>query len=363
MIRWLLLLLFFALAMIFGPVVANNPGYIKIVLAGYSLEMTALGLFLLVMLLFLALLFICTVVRKILRLKHISLNFFQWRRQRKAQQAFELGLQAFARQQWATASQYLQKAANDNFMSTEKRMLSSYASLYAGKQEQATEQAALLPSDDVNGWYVHADLLLRQGDVNEACSYLAEKIAVNPRDVGLGQLYIRALQQAGQWQQLLMTIPQALASHWFDKTQWPEQRFNIYPPALIQLTQQQKFDEQDDYWQDLPAKERKSSAAIVAQSWILANKGQPEQAEKLLASTLELNDLAQAWPYLRKIQLKHAVVRLRKKLQRWLHEHSTNGYLYALLAHLAEQEGEIVEANVLWHKAQQYQPDLKRSYD
>jgi hypothetical protein len=38
---------------------------------------------------------------------HLSINFWRWRRQRKAQQAFEQGLQAYAKQQWQLASQHL----------------------------------------------------------------------------------------------------------------------------------------------------------------------------------------------------------------------------------------------------------------
>ena len=50
MIRWLLLILALAVAMLFGPSLVNNPGYIKVILAGKVFEMTALGLIVMILL-------------------------------------------------------------------------------------------------------------------------------------------------------------------------------------------------------------------------------------------------------------------------------------------------------------------------
>ncbi|MDX3772626.1 heme biosynthesis HemY N-terminal domain-containing protein [Chromatiaceae bacterium AAb-1] len=359
MMRWGLLILVLALAMVLGPLIANNPGYIKVVLAGRSFEMTAVGLLLVLTVTVLALWFVVVLLKKLLRLQHISVNFLRWRRQRKAQQAFELGMQAYAKQQWRLASDYLNRATADRFMAAEKRMLASYAAFYAGETQLAAEHVAALPAESANRWFVEADLMLQQGKAAEASNYLAEKVAAQLQDSGLGQLYLYALQQAGQWQQLLTLVPQALQYHWFTKVQWQQQRFKIYPSAISQLSQQQAFSEKSDYWQALPAKERKSSAALAGRAWALAQAGQPEQAEALLYDALDLDELPLLWPYLKKIPLGRSVLKLRKQIQHWLHTHESNGYLYAVLAYLAQQEGELRQADIAWQKARQYQPDLQ----
>ena len=46
MSKLLLLAAILILAMLLGPVLINNPGYIKIIVAGYTIEMTLLGLLL-----------------------------------------------------------------------------------------------------------------------------------------------------------------------------------------------------------------------------------------------------------------------------------------------------------------------------
>lgn len=356
MMRYLILIFVLALAMLLGPVIVNNPGYIKLIIAGYSLEMTLLGLILVLVIAGLALWLLALMLRKLLRIQHVSFNFLRWRRQRKAQQAFELGLQAYGKQQWQLAGQYLQKAAEDEFMRAEKQLLAAYAAFYAGDVVQANEQAAALPDSHAGGWFVQADLLLQQGKAAEASAFLSDKVSENTEDKGLGQLYLYALQQAGQWQQLLALVPAALRHAWFTKAQWHQQRYNIYPAAISQLSQQQRFDEQADYWRKLPAKERKSSAALVGRAWALAQSGQSDEAEKLLLSALELQELPLILPYLRQIPLGHSVLKLRKQIQHWLRDNNANGYLYAVLAYLAEQEGEMNQASVAWQKARQYEP-------
>ncbi|WP_333608446.1 heme biosynthesis protein HemY [Arsukibacterium sp.] len=359
MSKALLLIILLAAAMLLGPVLVNNPGYIKVVLAGYSLEMTLLGL-LLVLLLGILLLALCwKLFAHVLRIQHLSFNFFRWRRQRKAQQAFTLGLQAYTRQQWPLASEQLQLALRDPFMADEKRIFASYAAFYAGEQATASELAAALPEGRANSSYVQADLLLQQGKAGQACALLQAQLAESPKDNGLGQLYLYALQQAGQWQQMLEQVPLALKYQWFSKQQWQQQRFTLYPQAISELSLQQAFSEQAAYWQALPAKERKSAAAALGMAWALAQQGKYEQAELKLLRSLTLEELPLAWPSLRQIPLGQSVLKLRKQAQQWLKNHGSDAQLYALLAYLAEQEGDTEQAAQAWHKARQYQPGIR----
>ena len=358
MIRVLLLIAVLALAMWFGPTLVNHAGYIKVVVIGQVFETTLLGLALLIIAAMAVLWLLGVVLRKLFHLKHLSFNFLRWRRQRKAQQAYELGVQAYAKQQWALASQLLEKACQDDFMLSEKRMLAAYAAFYAGNVTLANQQLEALDDSNSSSWFVQADLLLQQNQPAKACVLLADKVNAQSADKGLGQLYLFALQQAGQWQQLLQMVPLALKQQWFDKDKWRQQRFNIYPAAISQLSQQQRFDENADYWQNLPAKERKSTAANIGRAWALAQSGQNEAAEKLLLSHLQLAELPQVLPHVRQIPLGNAVLKLRKQAQQWLRDNSSNGYLYALLAYLAEQEGELQQAELAWSKARQYEPKL-----
>ncbi|MGI5310660.1 heme biosynthesis HemY N-terminal domain-containing protein [Rheinheimera sp. WS51] len=358
MIKVLLLIVALAAAMLLGPIFVNNPGYIKIIVAGYVVEMTVLGFIIALVILSLGFWILGIIIRKLFRVKYVSFNFFRWRRQRKAQQAYELGLQAFAKQQWPQAAEWLNKASADSFMQTEKHLLAAYAEFYSGNQTQADEHVEALTAEDNNKRFVQADLLLRQNEPAKACAVLNDHVNADTTDKGLGQLYIYALQQAGQWQTLLQLVPAAIKHKWFDNQQWQQLRFAIYPIALSQLSQGIGFDEEAAYWQALPSKERKSTAAALGKAWALAKSGQTEAAEKVLASHLTLEQLPSALPYLKQIPLGTSVLKLRKQAQCWLRDNESNGYIYALLAHLAEQEGEQAHAAVAWQKALQYEPSL-----
>lgn len=358
MSKLLLLTAVLILAMLLGPVLINNPGYIKIIVAGYTIEMTLLGLLLALLATAIVLSVLWLLVRKLARWQQLSFNFFRSRRERKARQAFATGLQAYARQQWQLASQQLQLSLQDTAFLNEKRMLASYASLYAGSTIQATELANALNADDSNSAFVQADLLLQQGQAGQACQILALHLDEAAKDVALGQLYLQALQQAGQWRQLLQTVPQAIQQRWFSKAQWQQQRFAIYPAALSQLSLQHGFSEGADYWQALPVKERKSAAAMLGLAWTQAQAGLCEQAEQKLVQALTMNDLAAAWPYLRQVPLGRSVLKLRKMVQHWLRDNPANGQLFAVLAYLAEQEGDREQAAMAWQKVKQYQPEL-----
>ncbi len=358
MIRVLLLIAVLAAAMWFGPVLVNNAGYVKVIVAGKVFETTLPGLAVLFLLAMLLLWFSALVLRKLLRLQHISFNFLRWRRQRKAQQAFELGLEAYAKQQWQLASLHLGKACADDFMLAQKHLVAAYAAFYAGDTAGANQHAQALHSSD-SRIFLQADLLIQQGQAAQACALLAERVQSDTEDKGLGQLYMHALQQAGQWQQLLQLVPAALQQQWFDKQKWQQQRFNIYPAAISQLSQQQRFDENADYWQNLPAKERKSTAANIGRAWALAQSGQHDAAEKLLLSQLLLDELPQALPFVQQIPLGRSVLKLRRQVQSWLHDHPSNGYLYALLAYMALQEGEPEQAGLALKKARQYEPAIR----
>ncbi|MDX1678240.1 heme biosynthesis HemY N-terminal domain-containing protein [Arsukibacterium sp.] len=359
MIKALILIAVLALAMFVGPVVTNNPGYIKLVLAGYVIEMTALGFAIVLLAALLVLVIAVKVVKRLLRLQHVSFNFFRSRRERKARHAFANGLHAYARRQWPQAAGQLQQALQAGDFNHEKRLLAAYAAFYAGDTTEATRLIAELAEDDPGRQYLEADILLHQGHASQAVVHLEALLLHPPVDPALGQLYLRALQQAGQWQSLLAGAGRAARDHWFDRASWRQQRFAIYPQAIRHLAAEAGFDQQQDYWQSLPAKERKSAAAALGLAWAEADAGQADAAEKRLVAALSLTDIAAAWPHLRQIRLGRSVLRLRKQIQHWLRDNPTNGYLFAVLAYLAEQEGEQQQAQQAWQKARQYQPELR----
>lgn len=354
----IVIIVLLGLAMLLGPVLANNPGYVMIVVAGITIEATFVGLMLVLLGAGFAWWGLWWLLKRLFHLPRISFSFLRSRKERRARQALQQGVLAFARQDWQNAHQLFEIAKSEPLWDKARLTMASYSALRAGEMARANQRAAELDPDDADTSLLLADLWLFQGDAVKAVAAVAPQIALAPKNQPLGRCYLAALQQAGQWQTLLEQVPTAIKHQWFSKNQWAQYRYQLYPQAISALAQQGLFDEQASYWQNLSAKERKSVAATLGKVWALALSGQVESAEKLLLETLALADLPLAWRVIQQIPLGRSVLQLRKQIQHWLRDHSNNAYLYAMLSYCATQEGEAEQAAASWQKALQYQPEL-----
>lgn len=362
MIRLIVAIAVLGLAMWLGPILVNHPGYVMIVVGGITIEATLINMVLLLAMLAGAWWCLWWVIKRLFHLPKISFSFLRSRQERRARQALKQGMLAYARQDYAMASQQFEIAYADSDWWSVKQTMAAYSALMAGDLMKANQRAAQLDPDEPDSWFVVADLLLRQQNAQAALAYLEPKVSqaakALAKDGKLGRLYIDALRQTGQWQRLLEQVPLAIKQQWFNKALWQQVRFQLYPFAVRGLLTQGLFDENAAYWSQLSAKERKSVAVSLGRVWALAEQGQPDQAEKQLLDVLALNDLRHAWAALRHIPLGRHVLALRKQLQHWLRDHPNQGHLYAMLAYCAQQEGELEQARMAWQKALQYQPDL-----
>jgi uncharacterized protein HemY len=358
MIRLALLIAILGVAMLLGPVLANHPGYVMLVVAGITIEATFIGLMLVMLLTVLGCWLLWVLCKRLFDLPRLSFSFLRSRKERRARQALQQGMLAFVRQDWQSADQYFDIAKAEPEWQNMKQIMACYSALKHGDIAKANQLAAALDADEPDHWLVVADLYLQQQQSAKAVSFLSEKIAAQPKDSKLGRLWLQALVQSQQWQTLLEQVPLALKQQWYSKAQWQQVRYQLYPVAIQGLAAVGQFDENAAFWQQLPAKERKSLAATLGKVWAKAVAGQPELAEKQLLDSLALADVALAWPVLRQIPLGRSVLQLRKQAQHWLRDHSNHGYLYAVLSYCAVQEGEAEQAAHTWQKALQYQPEL-----
>lgn len=350
MIRLLLLVLLLCAVLWFGPVLMQHPGYLMLVLGGWTVETTLVGLGLIVVLLVFALWLGWALLRPVLGMRHWNWQPFSRRRQRKARQAFEQAALALAAGRFEQAELAFDKAEALTDFAELRRQMACYAAFQAGHPQKAMQLAEWLEPDSASSLYVKADLLLRQQRATEAFELLQNAMSAEAAAL-LAPLYFNALLMSGQAAAALNQVPQALDQQWCSKAQWQQLRYQLYPLAIAQLSDKGAFSTDAEYWQQLPAKERKSMAAVLGQVWALARQGQAEKAEALLVDHLSFKDLADSWPVLKQIPLKRQVNKLRKQLQHWLRDHQHEALLYAALAYCAEQEGETMQAQMARQKA------------
>ncbi|WP_337881617.1 heme biosynthesis HemY N-terminal domain-containing protein [Rheinheimera sp.] len=350
MIRLLLLVLLLCGVLWFGPVLMQNPGYLMLVLGGWTIETTLVGLALILLLVLFGLWLLWSLLKPLLAMRRWNWHPFRRRRQRKARQAFERAALALAAGRFEQAELAFDQAEAFSDFSELRRQMACYAAYQAGHPDKAMQLAQWLEDDSASSIYVKADLLLRQQQASEALALLQPAMTAEATEL-LAPLYFKALLMSGQAAGALNQVPVALEQHWCSKAQWQQLRYQLYPDAIVQLADKGAFSTDSDYWQQLPAKERKSMAAVLGQVWALARQGQAEKAEALLVDHLSFKDLADSWPVLKQIPLKRQVNQLRKQIQHWLRDHQQDALLYAALAYCAEQEGELLQAQLARQKA------------
>lgn len=350
MILLVLLVVLLCVVLWFGPLLVADQGYLMLVLGSWTVEITLFGLALIALLSVCALWILGCLIRSILKIRHWNWHPFRERKQKKAQEAFERAGLALASGRYHQAEQAFEEAGALTDYRRLRLQMACYAAFEAGHQEKAFELADALEESALTTRYVKADLLLRQKKAHEALAVLAPSMK-NDAPSLLVPLYFEALLQAGQAEQVLELIPKAIEQRWLSKEEWAALRYTIYPKAIHLLAEGEGFSTEASYWKGLPAKERNSTAAQLAQARLLATQGNLEEAERMVVDHLSYKDLALCWPLLQTIPLKRHVNALRKQLQHWLRDHPEDSLLYSVLAYCAEQEGERAQAQLAHQKA------------
>jgi uncharacterized protein HemY len=359
MMRMAFLLILLVIAMLLGPILANHPGYVMLVVGGITIEATLVAVFFMVALVWGSLWLLKTLLTKLFHLPKVSFSFLRSRQRRRAMNALEDAQFAYVRGDWSIASERFSVAQTKLTLTPVHAAMASYAALHCNNGPLALNIALAQDKNQISTLRLQADVYMKLQQPQQVVSLLQPIFADGCRDAALAEVYLTALRDSHMWQLLLDNIQTSLQQKWFSREQWQQLRFAFYPHALQGLAQQGHAETEAASWQALPAKERKSTAAQLGQVWVLALQGQTANAESKLLSWLKLEHLVFVWPVLRLIPLGRSVVQLRKQIQQWLKEQGNHGYGYAVMAYCAQQEGETELAAQAWQKAISFQPGLK----
>jgi uncharacterized protein HemY len=361
MMRIALLLLILVVAMLLGPILANHPGYVMLVVGGITIEATLVSVFFMAALAWGSLWLLKTLLTKLFHLPKVSFSFLRSRQRRRAMQALEDAQFAYVRGDWSAASERFSLAQTKLTLDPLQAAMASYAALQCNHGQLALSIALAQDKNQIRSLRLQSDVYMKLQQPQQVVALLQPIFADGCRDTELAEVFLMSLRDSQMWQLLLDNIQTSLQQKWFTRDQWQQLRFAFYPYALQGLAQQGHAETEAASWQALPAKERKSTAAQLGQVWVLAQQGQTADAEQKLLSWLTLDQLASVWPVLCQIPLGTSVVQLRKQIQLWLKEQGNHGYGYAVMAYCAQQEGETEVARQAWQKAISFQPALKLS--
>ena len=343
-----LIIIAICLATLAGTYLFEQPGYIKIAYGDSYIETTILSFGLVLIALWLLDKFLAKLW-----------GLFGYRRKR-AENILNMGLSAYLLKDWTRAEKLLSKEGPKGQLPQARKLFAALAASKLGKTDKVTEHLASFDSKDPHAKLLTVELLLENGQVDEAYQQISPLFIKKPRDNAFLSLFVRTLQAKGQWDELLEALPRVAKQELFD-----EQQFDVFAEqtirnALVQTGVKHTFAEVEQQWKKIPNKFKKPSYAQAIYIEQLATNQQGEQAEKLLLKLLKKGDIADYLPLLRTSSFTHTG-QLNQFIQKSLKTEQNNIGMLCALGYLAINNSDYPLAAKALEKAYEVQTQLTAS--
>ena len=358
MIRLFLLLVIIGAAMVCGPLLAGNKGYVLIAIGDYTIEMTVISAGILALLLYGVLW--CT-ERLLLRLFHIKGSTRRWfseRRRRKARERTLAGTLALAEGQFQQAETLMRKSAPDSDQALLNYLSAAEAAQAQGQTErrdaylqQAAEQH---PRASLAVSLIRARLLLRQKQYSEAETLLQSLDQAHPQHAVIQQLLKECYLALGHWSQLLALLPQLSKRKQLSADELQQLQQQIYPPLFTERAASAGRDGVMALWQELPRALRQDATTQAAAAMALIGLGDEVQAQEILLEGVRRS----LSPYLLAVvpQLQQPAPKLLAQLQKSEQSAEPSADLLQAIGILLLRQREMEQAQAYLERAVALQP-------
>ena len=290
MIRLFLLLVVIGAAMVCGPLLAGNKGYVLIAIGDYTIEMTVISAGILALVLY-GLLW--GLERLLLRLFHVrgaTRHWFAERRRRVARERTLAGTLALAEGQFKQAETLMRKSAPDSEQALLNYLSAAEAAEAQGQSErrdaylqQAAEQH---PRATLAVSLIRARLLLRQQQYAEAETLLQSLDQAHPQHPVIQQLLKECYLALGHWSPLLALLPQLSKRKQLDADELQRLQQQIYPPLFAERAANAGSEGVMALWQELPRALRQDATTQAAAASALIGLDAEPQAQEILLDGL-----------------------------------------------------------------------------
>ena len=357
MIRWLILP---ALALAFGGLVAANlrddPGYVLIQIAGYTVESSLTGLILMALVGIALISLTGRLIGKSVRLPGQVSEMVQERRLEQARKQLHQGLKQLAAGQFDKAEADLLKRISQSEDPGANYLYAAEAAHRQRNSERRDEYLNLADQADPSN---HTAVLLlraqmwadddRHGEALEAVELL---LAEQPRHRDGMTLKLKLLQQLGRWDELKTSL--APARNVVDSEQLDNAARQTYTALLTQARASGRVDALRSVWQSVDKNLQRDPELIAHYAGLCHDLNIDVDGLRLIVA-----ELRQAWhPQLALVygELDGGdVVRQLAKVEEWIKQHGEKAELLIIA-------GRLCLRNRLWGRARSYFEACLRSY-
>ncbi|NDW22100.1 heme biosynthesis HemY N-terminal domain-containing protein [Alteromonas hispanica] len=340
----------FVVALIVGPMILGDKGYVLISLGETAVEMTVISFCILVLGALIAWYVLSRLVLWSLSLVTGSHRWFGTLGERKRRRAFYDGLHAMAAGDTELAQKSLAKTTNGDFEGV-NYLASAQIAHTNGELSKARyflEQASDFANAALPATIMQARIDVsedKHNDALERLNALGEKEQENKQVI---RLKAQILAKLGKWQDLQNNLSSWRKSLPKDDYKTWSQR--IAKGKFAEIASKQGAVELKNYWENLPRKMRHDDTYQAAYVQQLLDQGMHADAQKLLVDWQKRGPNSLLFPLFSQLNIPDASPSLRL-LESWIKQDEENIQLYSTLGQVAFNSGDDVLAEKALLKA------------
>lgn len=352
--------------LILGPLWAGNTGYVLISAFGWTIELSLVAAIVLLVLAVIILRAIWRFVARIVRGTKWGMRWFGQRRETKAAQAYQAGLNHLLSGDYRAASAAFNRTWQLRKLSSDA-LLACYAAQRHGDLKQAQDWLAKVDrADDLELARTILSLRSEPELSGQHVQMLNELVVKHPQHPELVKLALVALQRHHRWSQIIELLPAAQRLEALSATEIEAISEQAYYETFIEQGRSSN-DALRQYWQNLSRDTRRTPAVRRAYVAALHVFNEYDAAGKVIARGLKRKELK--LPLLIEANLLKPSSELRDYLQEALKKEGDNPFLLHALGQLAFQTGDYALAQRALRKAAELAPssrvhlDLANTYE
>ena len=340
----------FVVALIVGPMILGDKGYVLISLGETAVEMTVISFCILVIGAVIAWYVLSRLTLWALSLITGSHRWFGTLGERKRKRAFYDGLHAMAAGDIELAQKSLGKTTNGDFEGV-NYLASAQIALTSGELNKARyflEQASDYANAKVAATVMQARIDISEGKHIEALEKLNALDEKDQENKQVIRLKAQILAELGKWQELQNKLSgwrKALAKE--DYKAWSQR---IAKGKFAEIASKQGAVELKSYWEDLPRKMRNDDIYQAAYVQQLLDQGMHSDAQTLLVEWQKRGPNSSLFPLFTQLNIPDSSPSLRL-LESWIKKDEKNIELYSTLGQVAFNSGDDVLAEKALLKA------------
>lgn len=352
MIRTLLLFLLLGGAMVMGPLVAGNKGYVLIALGEYTIEMSVVSAALFGVLLYVLLLLVENLLGRLFSLHSRTRIWLHHRRRRQGQQQTLAGALALAEGRFEQAEALMLKGAGESEQPLLNYISAAEAAEAQGESERRDRYLQQAEEEHPNArlalGLIRARSQLRRNELIAAEQTLLTLQADYPQHRTVLTLLKECLLSRSQWSSLLSLLPQLQKLKLITATEFSALQKQIYPALFAEKGNTLGKEGVLALWRELPKSLRHEPELLDALIQQLITMGAEADAEELLLESLRKHFQPALLPLAAKLQHPgSALTQLVEKLQSQLPETeraATMGFIYLQQKAYAQAQSALEQA-------------------